>query len=109
MKPTARFALLALAALTSMAPAHAGILAGVDADADMDPRFRARIVKEKIKMKALEANNFDFNHDGQAARAQCGSQNIGNVDTGGKIGQAPREVFVFAPNAINFVDGRGCQ
>ena len=109
MKPTAHLALLTLAAVAAMAPAHAGILAGVDADADMDPRFRAKVVKEKLKMKSLEANNFDFNHDGQAARQQCGSQNIGNVDTGGKIGQAPREVFVFAPNAINFVDGRGCQ
>ena len=110
MKPTAHFALLALAALTSMAPARAGMLAGVDADADMDPRFRAKIVKEKIKMKALEAdNNFAFNHDDHNASSRCGSQSIGNVDTGGKIGQAPREVFVFAPNAINFVDGRGCQ
>jgi hypothetical protein len=109
MKPTTQFAVLAIAALASFAPARAGILAGVDADADMDPRFRAKIVKEKIKMKALEANEFDVNRGGQNANTRCGSQNIGNVDTGGKVGQSPREVFVFAPNAINFVDGRGCQ
>jgi hypothetical protein len=73
----------------------------------MDPRFRAKVVKEKIKMKALE---FDFMRNGQdGADTQCGSQNIGTVDTGGKIGRGPREVFVFAPNAINFVDGRGCR
>ena len=39
----------------------------------------------------------------------CGSQNIGNLDTGGRIGTAPREVFVFAPNAINIVGRGGCQ
>ena len=32
-----------------------------------------------------------------------------DLDYGGKIGRGPREVFVFAPNAINFVDGRGCR
>ena len=64
--------------------------------------------KEKAKQNALEANNFDFNGNGPG-NAQCGSQNIGNVDTGGKIGAAPREVFVFAPNSINLVTGRGCQ
>ena len=39
----------------------------------------------------------------------CGSQSIGNVNTGGNIGTAPREVFVFAPNAINLVSGNGCH
>ena len=41
--------------------------------------------------------------------ADCGSQSIGNVNTGGKIGAAPREVFVFAPNAINLVTAQGCK
>ena len=92
---------LALGALAPLAQARSV------PDADMDPRFRAKIIKEKLKMKSLE---FDFMRNGQdAPDAQCGSQNIGNVDTGGKIGRGPREVFVFAPNAINFVDGRGCR
>jgi hypothetical protein len=43
------------------------------------------------------------------ADAKCGSQSIGNVDTNGRIGAAPREVFVFAPNAINLVSGPGCR
>ena len=96
--------LLVIAALA--APAHAGAIPG----ADIDPRFRAKIVKEKTKMRTLEAERFDFMRGGQdGPDAPCGSQNIGNVDTGGKIGRGPREVFVFAPNAINFVDGRGCR
>jgi len=107
MKPILTLVLLALAASTAP-PARAGILAGIGADADIEPRFRARIVKEKIKM-ITETNGFDFNRDGHDQSPSCGSQNIGNVDTGGKIGRGPREVFVFAPNAINFVDARGCQ
>jgi len=104
MKTFFTIGLLAVAALSSsVRPA----LAASMLEADMDPRFRAKIVKEKLKMKSLE---FDFMRNGQdGSEPQCGSQNIGNVDTGGKIGRGPREVFVFAPNAINLVDGRGCR
>jgi len=95
----------ALCATTQVA--HAGSLF---ADQDVDPRFRAKIMKEKAKQNQLIANEFNFNNTGNAPdNSQCGSQNIGNVDTGGKIGRGPREVFVFAPNAINLVDGRGCR
>ena|SRR5438309_2148443 len=98
---------LGIAIAATLATIHFAHAAGL-ADYDIDPRFRAKIVKEKAKQNALEANNFDFNGNGPG-NAQCGSQNIGNVDTGGKIGAAPREVFVFAPNSINLVTGRGCQ
>lgn len=78
-----------------------------EADFDLDSRIRAKLAKEKIKQSALERKNNDL-IDG-ANKGECGSQNIGNVDTGGKPGTAPREIFVFAPNAINFVSGRGCK
>ncbi|HEV8110759.1 MAG TPA: hypothetical protein VGP97_24860 [Burkholderiales bacterium] len=79
---------------------------------DVDTRFRAKIAKEKIKMefqerRAQEASN-KANGDGTPAPS-CGSQSIGNLDTDGRIGAAPREVFVFAPNAINLVTASGCK
>ena len=39
----------------------------------------------------------------------CGSQNIGNVNTNGRIGSQPREVFVYAPNSVNVVTRGGCR
>jgi len=82
--------------------------AGDFGDIDIEPRFRAKIVKEKIKIKAAESRLGAFNQHG-SANGECGSQNIGNIDTDGKIGRGPREVFVFAPNAINLVNARGCD
>lgn len=73
---------------------------------DIDPKFRAKIAKEKAKQ--LGNQNLAL-RAGQGNSPDCGSQNIGNVDTGGKIGAAPREIFVFAPNAINLVSGQGCK
>ena len=73
----------------------------------VDSQFRAKIAKEKIRMGAqerqAEAQGKSLN------QSNCGSQNIGNLDTGGRIGTAPREVFVFAPNAINIVSRGGCR
>lgn len=91
--------------------ALAGAARAGEVDSDIDPRFRAKIVKQKIKMRASEGS-FDSLRNGQGGSqddADCGSQNIGNVNVNGKIGRAPREVFVYAPNAINFVSGHGCQ
>ena len=77
------------------------------AEYDIDPRFSAKIVKQKAKQNATRAMFSDIGAD--MDNESCGSQNIGNVNTGGKPGTAPREVFVFAPNAINMVTARGCQ
>ena len=100
------FALAAVAVLATVQFAHA---AGLFADQDVDPRIRAKIMKEKVKQEQL-ANSFNFANNGKfPGDAECGSQNIGNVDTGGKIGAAPREVFVFAPNSVNLVSGQGCK
>ncbi len=74
---------------------------------DLETRFRAKLAKEKLKQSALERENSKLGKG--IDNAQCGSQNIGNVDTGGRIGAAPREVFVFAPNAVNLVTGTGCR
>ena len=98
-----RIALFALA-VAVVAKAHASPeLMGVDS------RFRAKIAKEKIRIGAQERKADELNQSqGQTPAANCGSQSIGNVDTGGRIGTAPREVFVFAPNAINIVGRGGC-
>lgn len=74
---------------------------------DLDTKFRAKIAKEKVKEGALKRSD-DAAGKG-IDNAGCGSQNIGNVDTGGRPGSAPREVFVFAPNAINLVGAGGCR
>lgn len=82
-------------------------------DADIDPRFRARLMKEKSKMNADQTNPAlkpkDLGNSTSTVDAECGTQNIGNVNTGGRPGTAPREIFVFAPNAINIVGTRACD
>ena len=94
-------ALTVLCALGSVAVAS-------EAEFDLDARFRAKLAKEKLKQGALERkNNQLLNNSTQAA--DCGSQNIGNINTSGRPGTAPREVFVFAPDAINLVTGSGCK
>jgi hypothetical protein len=87
--------------------ATAGIACAGEETFDIDTRFRARIAKEKVKHDAQERQT-DAAGKG-IDNAGCGSQNIGNVDTSGRAGAAPREVFVFAPNAINFVGRGGCR
>jgi hypothetical protein len=75
---------------------------------DVDTQKRAKIAKEKIRASAKQRDAEE--REGQAAdRGRCGSQDIGNIDTGGRIGTAPREVFVFAPNAINIVGRGSCR
>jgi len=93
------------------------VLAGAGAHAwageeslDIETRFRAKIAKEKVKQEFLERKAADGSElRNGAADPSCGSQSIGNIDTGGRIGAAPREVFVFAPNAINLVTASGCR
>jgi hypothetical protein len=74
---------------------------------DIDTRFRAKIAKEKVKQAALERENDKLGRAGDDS--QCGSQNIGNIDTRGRPGTSPREVFIFAPNAIYLVGRGGCR
>ena len=76
---------------------------------EVDTRFRARIAKEKLRIAAQEREALKKGQAGADAGSRCGSQQIGNIDTGGRIGAAPREVFVFAPNAINIVGRGGCR
>ena len=101
---------LAAIALGSVANAFAG-----QELLDVDSRFRSKIAKEKIRAAAQERKALDQERklgiQGSSAQDQpsCGSQSIGNVDTGGRIGAAPREVFVFAPNAINIVGRGSCR
>ncbi|WP_143684795.1 hypothetical protein [Variovorax sp. KK3] len=102
---TARIVLAAIA-LGTGAHAFAGQeLMGVDT------RFRAKIAKEKIRISAKER---EMDEKGKSQgntqdSSSCGSQSIGNIDTGGRIGASPREVFVFAPNAINIVGRGSCR
>ena len=76
---------------------------------DVETRWRAKIAKEKIKQGARERADNARGDGNDKNDAQCGSQNIGNVDTGGRPGSGPREVFIFAPNAINIVGRGGCR
>ncbi|MEP7297442.1 MAG: hypothetical protein ABI702_14735 [Burkholderiales bacterium] len=95
--------------VAALAGGHLAHAAGTFAGQEIDPLFRAKVMKEKAKQDQLKADPYNFMAGGNGASAQCGSQSIGNVDTGGKIGAAPREVFVFAPNAINLVSSQGCK
>lgn len=75
---------------------------------DIDNRFRAKIAKEKVKQAASERQQDKLGKSADK-NSTCGAQNIGNVDTGGRPGSSPREVFVFAPNAVNIVTRGGCR
>ncbi len=77
---------------------------------DIGPKFRAKIAKEKAKSAANQSTSGSQGSSGPGSDggSQCGSQNIGSIDTGGRPGTAPREVFVFAPNAVNMVSN-GCK
>lgn len=100
-----------IALVVALATVPLAQAAGFD-DPNLEARSRAKILKQKAKQNGTEAQNFNFNNqngNGQNPDAQCGSQNIGNVNTGGRVGAAPREVFIFAPDAINVVSGRACQ
>ncbi len=87
----------------------ASVQAATSSD-NLDPRARAKIAKAKAKAATQDAENFNFldNRNGKDKPA-CGSQSIGNVNLNRQAGVGPREIFVFAPDAINIVGPRGCQ
>ena len=98
--PLTRTTRIVLAAITLGCSVNA--FAGPE-QMDIDTRFRAKLAKQKIRAAAQERK---MEAEGKSLdQGSCGSQSIGNVDTS-RGGPAPREVFVFAPNAINVV-GRG--
>ena len=100
---------LVLVAIALGASAHA--VAGQELMAVEAP-FRAKIAKEKIKAAAQQRKSAEQEkalNEKSLDQSNCGSQSIGNIDTGGHIAAAPREVFVFAPNAINVVGRGGCR
>lgn len=98
--------LLAAAMLGSSATAFAGQEMLL-----LDAPQRAKVAKEKIRASAKQRESDEREKKDGAAddSASCGSQSIGNVDTGGRPGAGPREVFVFAPNAINVVGRGSCR
>jgi hypothetical protein len=100
------FALLVAIAGTLMATAsHAQEMP----EFDIGAKHRARIAKEKAKQAGNQSNNAQGLSSGNGNNGECGSQNIGNIDSNAKPGSGPREVFVFAPNAINLVGSHGCN
>lgn len=105
MKSVMRTSLTLLVLL--VAASHAG---ASEDEFDIDPGNRAKIAKEKVRQgaKLREAQKLG-NSTGSTGSDDCGSQNIGNIDTEGRRGAAPREVFIFAPNAINLVQSGGCR
>ena len=71
---------------------------------------RAKVAKEKIRAGAEKRKSDEQDKKASADDgASCGSQSIGTIDTGGHPGRSPREVFVFAPNAVNVVTRGGCR
>lgn len=83
-------------------------------DNPLDTRFSAKVAKERTRQNTLqqqrerEQDRFGTNPSA-ADNTDCGSQNIGNVNTNGRIGSQPREVFVYAPNSTNVVTRGGCR
>lgn len=100
-KPSVLVSILAVATLCCGASAFAG-----EEMLGLDAKFRAKIAKEKVRVAAQERKAAELDKKG-LQDSDCGSQSIGNVDTRG--GPAPRELFVFAPNAINIVGRSSCR
>ena len=100
--------ILQFIAVIVVAVAGANAYAGEET-LDIDTHFRAKLAKEKVKQEFQERRAAEQSNGNDNASPSCGSQSIGNVDTNGRIGTAPREVFVFAPNAINLVTANGCH
>jgi hypothetical protein len=97
---------LAILALAMSSMAHAVDLS----QSDLESRQRSKVVKMKAKNASTSAQNYNFlAAQGQSESEECGSQSIGNVSTNRRAGPAPREVFVFAPGAINIVSSNGCR
>lgn len=98
-----RFVFVALLVASHAVPA-------AESDLDLDTRFRARLMKEKAKLNAELTNPALKPRElgPPSPEAECGSQVIGSIDTNGKPGTAPRDIFVYAPNAINIVNQRSC-
>ncbi|MDS4072197.1 MAG: hypothetical protein RKL24_03500 [Defluviicoccus sp.] len=89
-----------VAVLMSSGLCHAVMPEGID----MDPKFRAKIMKQRAKQNSkMSEMTQEHDDDGQD---ECGSQNIGVIESNGKPGSTPKEVIVYAPNAINVVSGR---
>lgn len=89
-----------------------GAVQAADGGSDLDTRQRAKIAKAKAKAANQEAESFNFLSNGNGngtEKPACGSQSIGNVQLNRQAGVGPREIFIFAPDAINIVGPRGCQ
>lgn len=76
---------------------------------DINAKFRSRIAKEKAKQAALNSQKAKTGSAETVDSSECGSQSIGNLNLNGRPGSQPREVFVFAPNAINLVGSGACR
>jgi hypothetical protein len=76
--------------------------AGGNAMQGLDANDRAKVMKEKSKRAALSKN--EDKKANSAETAECGKQEVGNVNTGG--GPAPRNVTVVTGDVFNFVDGK---
>jgi hypothetical protein len=95
-----------------LAAAFAGLLAASELahgampmlDVDLDAKQRALIAKHKAKQGGgSSTTNSDSGQNGQS---DCGSQEIGNVNTaGGRPGQGPREVVIVG-QFTNIVSGK---
>ncbi len=103
------FALSLALGLVAALPSHAANFG----DNPLDTRFSAKVAKERTRQNTLqqqrERETDRFGTNPSATNAECGSQNIGNVNTNGRIGSQPREVFVYAPNSTNVVTRGGCR
>ena len=103
-----RFIMLSIAGWLAFSPlAHAG-----EEVFDIDSRFRAKIAKEKLKQGFAAAPGADR----ATARATtppaanaAARTSATSTPAAARPAAAPREVFVFAPNAINLVTGCGCR
>lgn len=103
-----------LALLLQASPAQA-----YDLDqGELNTRFSAKVAKERTRQNTIQQmqdrnDRFDDRFGVGQGRGvngnDCGSQNIGNVNTGGRTGSQPREVFVYAPNSVNVVTRGGCR
>ncbi|MET0507051.1 MAG: hypothetical protein ABWZ78_02570 [Burkholderiaceae bacterium] len=107
----ARAVIFAIAVIASVAYGKAARAVDLGSS-DIETRFSAKIAKERTRQATLQGLNDRRDRrdrNSELTDSECGSQNIGNLNTNGRIGSQPREVFVFAPNSVNVVTRGGCR
>ena len=73
---------------------------------DIDPKFRAKMAKDRAQQASLRSQSANPGTTGFGA--ECANINTGNVGPSGRPA-APGQVFDAAPTTVNITSAQGCK